>query len=189
MRYIFLIFVLFNTTIVFSQFQSGNVNVISPFCSYNLSGSWTDTTNNNSGDLQFIYDSVLSSWKYITPITSTNIEVCVNTIQPCPCDTLCQNQFFPNLNFNFTICNTVPIFQSVEREILIYPNPYKDFFTIDSPDLIYKISIISSTGLVIDEIETSEKKFTYSERLANGIYTILIFTNNNRKVVKIEKYD
>lgn len=189
MKYIFLIFIIVNVNLLFSQFQSGNVQVTSPLCSYNLTGNWSDTITNTSDTLSFIYDSILDSWKYIIPTTATNIEVCVNTIQPCPCDTQCQTQIFPNLFFNFSICNTVPITQLSKKEIIVYPNPYKNYLSIDSPDLINKVLVLNSMGFIIDELTPQEKKFTYNKEISTGIYTFLIFTNNKRKTIRVEKYD
>lgn len=92
MKTITLIF-LFLANLTFAQFRSGNIFVTSPVCQYTLSGTYTDTTSGNSGQLLLAYDSALVGWKYLFPDSADVITVCLTPDSLCSCSQECQTQF------------------------------------------------------------------------------------------------
>lgn len=78
-----------------------------------------------------------------------------------------------------------------EQKISIYPNPSKDFVTINwSKKTISMVSLVSLDGKIlkrqsIDNI-TNEIKIDLSG-LSDGIYQLLITENNDSKLYKIVK--
>jgi hypothetical protein len=74
-------------------------------------------------------------------------------------------------------------------EVTIYPNPFIDFFMINSDGIPYNYVIHSTTGqeIQIGKIAASETKIDLSA-IATGIYYIRIYSDSKEKTFKLIKH-
>jgi hypothetical protein len=77
----------------------------------------------------------------------------------------------------------------VNNEVSIYPNPTNNFFNVICTNTISNISIFDSKGsFVLEENCNSSNKMIDVNNLTNGLYFIIIKTNENVITKKLIKY-
>jgi hypothetical protein len=73
------------------------------------------------------------------------------------------------------------------RQILVYPNPAKDFLTIETPELLVMKMYNIQGALVLSQTITEPKARLDINHLASGKYTLLMEAGSKRKKIsKIE---
>ena len=77
--------------------------------------------------------------------------------------------------------------EEANSEISIYPNPSNGTFTIQSDQIAgSEMFVFDFSGKLIDRMNLNESKFIYdNQNLQNGLYSILIVTENKRFNQKI----
>jgi len=73
--------------------------------------------------------------------------------------------------------------------INIYPNPAREFITIESGQYFNMVQVLDVTGKLVKEIkdyQLFEMKLNISD-LPNGLYIVAIFTDKGTEIVKLQK--
>jgi hypothetical protein len=79
------------------------------------------------------------------------------------------------------------ISSTILRQILVYPNPAKDFLTIETPELLVMKMYNIQGALVLSQTITEPKARLDINHLASGQYTLLMEAGSKRKKIsKIE---
>jgi len=86
------------------------------------------------------------------------------------------------------ITNTTEI-DEIENHVNIFPNPFSEIANIESEDLIQRIDLIDFSGKIVFTKNYNEKVITLDlDKFPSGIYTALIYLNNNtpsfKKIIK-----
>ncbi len=79
--------------------------------------------------------------------------------------------------------------ETVKQDILIYPNPVRDYFKIESEETIKIVEIIDSSGRILlrQQVNTGKIEISF-ENYSSGNYLLYITTNNEkitRKIIKL----
>ncbi len=90
-----------------------------------------------------------------------------------------------SLPSNQITINNVGINDYTNDEILIYPNPAQDIIYIQSPNPINEVMIINNLGQIVAHY--SDTGIINIGQLANGVYQIMIKTEDNIKVLPLIK--
>jgi PKD repeat protein len=90
-----------------------------------------------------------------------------------------------SLPSNLITINNVGINDYTNDEILIYPNPAQDIIYIQSSKPINEVMIINNLGQIVATY--SDTGIINIDQLANGVYQIMIKTENNIKVLPLIK--
>ena len=90
-----------------------------------------------------------------------------------------------SLPSNLITTNNVGINDYTNDEILIYPNPAQDIIYIQSPNPIYEVMIINNLGQIVATY--SDTGIINIDQLANGVYQIMIKTEDNIVVLPLIK--
>jgi len=90
-----------------------------------------------------------------------------------------------SLPSNLITINNVGINDYANDEILIYPNPAQDIIYIQSPNPIYEVMMINNLGQIVAHY--SDTGIINIDQLANGVYQIMIKTEDNIKVLPLIK--
>ncbi len=87
------------------------------------------------------------------------------------------NIWFQRIGFDGTILSTKSIASEKLPQINIYPNPTKNYFSVESDAKIKSISILDVTGKVIRKIDVNDYKYaSKANDLPSGIYQIIAHT-------------
>ena len=90
-----------------------------------------------------------------------------------------------SLPSNLITTNNVGINDYTNDEILIYPNPAQDIIYIQSPNPIYEVMMINNLGQIVAHY--SDTGIINIDQLANGVYQIMIKTEDNIVVLPLIK--
>ncbi|MDY0135158.1 MAG: T9SS type A sorting domain-containing protein [Atribacterota bacterium] len=90
-----------------------------------------------------------------------------------------------SLPSNQITINNVGINDYADNEILVYPNPAHDIIYVQSSKPINEVMIINNLGQVVANY--SKNSIININQLANGVYQIMIKTENNIKVLPLIK--
>ncbi len=90
-----------------------------------------------------------------------------------------------SLPSNQITINNVGINDYADNEILVYPNPAHDIIYVQSSKPINEVMIINNLGQVVANY--SKNSTININQLANGVYQIMIKTENNIKVLPLIK--
>ncbi len=90
-----------------------------------------------------------------------------------------------SLPSNLITINNVGINDYANDEILIYPNPAQDIIYIQSSKPINEVMIINNLGQIVATY--SDTGIINIDQLANGVYQIMIKTEDNIKVLPLIK--
>ncbi|MGB4297045.1 MAG: T9SS type A sorting domain-containing protein, partial [Bacteroidales bacterium] len=90
-----------------------------------------------------------------------------------------------SLPSNQITINNVGINDYSDNEILVYPNPAQDIIYIQSNQPIIEANIINNLGQLVAHY--SETGIISIDQLANGVYQIMIKTEDNIKVLPLIK--
>ena len=80
-------------------------------------------------------------------------------------------------NTTHNINNALSVETLNKDNIVLYPNPTKSTFTISGNDVSY-VTILDMTGKTVLSQETNNTQTVAVEHLSNGIYTVLLTTEN-----------
>lgn len=74
------------------------------------------------------------------------------------------------------------------NSIIAYPNPFTNYFNLQSPQLIEDVKVIDLSGKII----SSDAPFSLTHKIdlthqPKGIYLVSIISNNNRQILKVVK--
>jgi len=71
-------------------------------------------------------------------------------------------------------------------KVKVYPNPAKDFITVDTPDTVSQILIANSIGQIVKSVNSKQKseKIDVSD-LNDGLYFVKVETTSGIEIVKI----
>jgi PKD repeat protein len=91
-----------------------------------------------------------------------------------------------NATVNGNVINAVA--ENTNTELNIYPNPFKNDFTVDGMTGENVIEIFDATGKLITVITTTEKSKTINtENFADGMYVVKVKSSRVEKTLKITK--
>jgi len=171
---------MFFANLCYSQFQSSNIYVQSPSCDYTLSGTWYDTTSvTNSGNIPMSYDSVLMGWKYVFPIVTDYVEICLTPVLPCDCSgQICQTDT-PGV-FNFYFCNTIDVKEKVPS-FKVFPLPVSNLLNIQTDEKIDKVKIFDSFGKLV--LTSDDKQLDLTD-FASGYYWLEVNSSRRLRITK-----
>lgn len=97
------------------------------------------------------------------------------------------NNAKPFLDINYTETLSVDTFNSLSN-VILYPNPVKNNFTIRGLNSSYELQIVSIQGQVVKEVKDFNNEQPVSiDELANGIYFVKIQNGSSFKTIKIVK--
>lgn len=91
-----------------------------------------------------------------------------------------------NVSVNGNVINSVVAYEN--SALNIYPNPFKNNFTVDGMTGENVIEIFDATGKLITVITTTEKSKTINtESFADGMYVVKVKSSRGEKTLKITK--
>ncbi len=72
----------------------------------------------------------------------------------------------------------------LENELVIYPNPSRNYFNIKSTQIVNRVLLYNVSGRLIRKLELNITKPKIQHQLSSGIYFVQILLNNNTTVTK-----
>lgn len=94
----------------------------------------------------------------------------------------------PNINQALTVIegsSPLSVADNSSNTIMLYPNPASDMITLSNTEMfeIKNITIISTLGKTVKEVQLSNSSFSVSE-LAQGVYILSVETTDGKKYLK-----
>lgn len=177
-----IVFILLVQASLSQSFISGNVTVDSNGCDYSLTGNYYDSTSTDV--VNFTYDSVILAYKYVVPITSDSVVICLNPTS-CICESQCVTIYsIQNLNIFLSICLTVGYLEK-GNNLFVFPNPFVEFLRFSKPGY-HRVKIFDTSSVLIDEFEFINAIEYNTSVLREGFYMI-IFDSYPIKMLKVDQ--
>lgn len=132
-------------------------------------------TNNSDAFVRLEYD--------LTAYANSDIYISLQHIGKSG-STSGDNAIIDNVEITTTLSQNDFDFNSLK----VYPNPTKDFVTIESTDALSKIEVINISGQVLFTSKTDDKQFKLDlSSYKDGVYFVRIQSDEKQKTIKIVK--
>lgn len=184
MKKTFLLLLLLITFCLRSQsFVSGNVFTNANGCDYQINGDYYQL--GNSTPLVFVYDSALTSYKFLAPISSDSVVICLSSTS-CNCQLKCvSSPVQSGMIINIEICNITDL-QKIEKKSKIYPIPFQNFLIFENFEKSKVMIYDSQMNLLVCQYFI-DKVHLQTDSWSTGLYFILIDDNRQKKIFKVVK--
>ncbi|WP_196886255.1 T9SS type A sorting domain-containing protein [Aureivirga sp. CE67] len=138
--------------------------------------------NNKLEDILFSNLNSVESIRIEENPSLTNCTIDCSIFEALNTNTIEDDLYFQNnssfLNDISDLCPQIGIEEeNIENLIILFPNPVKDYISIQSKNDISKIQVLEITGKQV--LEKLKSKSIKIENLKNGIYIIKVFDTNN----------
>jgi hypothetical protein len=141
-------------------------------------------TNNGNHKIDWLVDGVVKQSGGTTYVRSTASQVQCRYTSATGC--LKSTYYTPTCAYSARIAEAEEILLSSDKPFVIYPNPAKEVFVIQTKGQAGTASIYDITGQLVQEVDLYENQNTYNVEISTaGVYTIEIKTATDKKAYKI----